>query len=74
MTRTLLPCGTPGGYARHRRRGEPVDRACLDARRAYQRRWRASREKAMRELVARHRAEFRSLLYAAMGADAGGAR
>ena len=34
-----LPCGSPGnaGAVRHRRRGEPVDAACAEAERKYQR-------------------------------------
>ncbi|MEW2393101.1 WhiB family transcriptional regulator [Streptomyces venezuelae] len=31
--RTLLPCGTPGAYDRHHRLDEPIDEACLAARR-----------------------------------------
>ncbi|GAA0550037.1 hypothetical protein GCM10010172_35120 [Paractinoplanes ferrugineus] len=35
----LAPCGTPSAWARHKRRGEPVDQACIEANRAYMRRW-----------------------------------
>ena len=35
--RTPAPCGTRAAAARHRRRGEPLDVACVDAERAYQR-------------------------------------
>lgn len=41
MTRALQPCGTPAAYQRHKRRREPVDQACQDARRAYGRRLRS---------------------------------
>ena len=29
--RPLAPCGTPGAYRRHYRRGEPVDEECRQA-------------------------------------------
>ena len=35
MTRLLKPCGTVAAYARHVRRGEPIDDACRDAARVY---------------------------------------
>jgi hypothetical protein len=35
MSGELAPCGTPGAYNRHRRRGEPIDEACRQARRDY---------------------------------------
>ena len=35
MARELQPCGTIGAAERHRRNREPVDDACLAARRAY---------------------------------------
>lgn len=34
---TVLPCGTPGAYARHVDRGEPVDDECREAYRAHNR-------------------------------------
>lgn len=37
MPRELQPCGTPAAYTRHRRRGEPVDDACAEARKAEKR-------------------------------------
>lgn len=39
--RELVPCGTAGAYRRHKRRGEPVCRACREAEREYRclRRW-----------------------------------
>lgn len=37
MSRQLKPCGTVGGYARHKWRGEPVDEACQIAWRDYHR-------------------------------------
>lgn len=33
--RTLAPCGTVAAFDRHRRRGEPVDAACIAAKRAH---------------------------------------
>ncbi|MFI2620430.1 WhiB family transcriptional regulator [Streptomyces sp. NPDC018584] len=39
--RALLPCGTPAAYDRHVRRGEPIDQACREGRRA---RWRSPRQ------------------------------
>ena len=33
MPRPPAPCGTNSAYLRHRRRGEPVDEACLEAHR-----------------------------------------
>ena len=35
MARELQPCGTIGAAERHRRNREPLDDACLAARRAY---------------------------------------
>ena len=32
--RALAPCGTTAAYARHKRRGEPLDQACIDAHNA----------------------------------------
>jgi hypothetical protein len=37
MPRELAKCGTRAAYARHKRRGEAVDRACQEANAAYQR-------------------------------------
>lgn len=37
MSRPLQPCGTIAAYARHVRRDEPIDEACREAMRAYQR-------------------------------------
>ena len=43
----LKPCGTRAAYVRHRRRGEPVDEACLAANnQATQSRQRAARQRA----------------------------
>lgn len=38
MARELQPCGTPGAYIRHWRRGEPIDNACREAHNAQVRR------------------------------------
>ena len=35
--RTVEPCGTRAAAKRHRRNDEPIDDACRDAERAYQR-------------------------------------
>jgi hypothetical protein len=35
--RAPAPCGTPAAAKRHRRKGEPLDDACIAAERAYQR-------------------------------------
>lgn len=44
--RMLAPCGTHAAYARHKSHDEPIDDACRDAERAYQRaRVRAARAK-----------------------------
>jgi hypothetical protein len=69
---TLLPCGTHAAYRRHIRRGEPVDGACTEARRKYQRdngrrpspATQAARAAALEVLAHRHPEEFRRL-YAA---------
>ena len=48
--RELAPCGTVSAYSRHRRRGEEVDQACLEANRAYGReKHREYRERKKRE-------------------------
>lgn len=41
--RVLKPCGTVAAYTRHKRKGEPVDRACQDAYNAHQRAMYANR-------------------------------
>lgn len=47
LGRPLRPCGTHAAFVRHKARGEPVDVACADAERAYQRsRRRRSRRRA----------------------------
>ncbi len=38
------PCGTPSGYKRHKRNGEPIDDACRLAYNAEQRRLYAARK------------------------------
>lgn len=42
MPRELEPCGTVGGYGRHKWRGEPIDEACQIAWRDYHRARRAA--------------------------------
>lgn len=44
----VTPCGTPSAFARHKRRGEAVDEACLAANRAYK----AAEARARRQAVA----------------------
>jgi len=41
--REIPPCGTHKAFSRHKRRGEPVDDACLEAGRAYSRDYQNSR-------------------------------
>jgi hypothetical protein len=41
--RSLLPCGTYAAAKRHRRKNEPLDRACLDALAEYQRQFNSKR-------------------------------
>jgi hypothetical protein len=35
----LAPCGTHSAYCRHKRRGETIDAACLEAERQYKAEW-----------------------------------
>ena len=42
----LKPCGTVAAYARHNVNGETPCEACIDAKRAYDREWRARRKRA----------------------------
>lgn len=42
MTRKLAPCGTIGGYGRHRARGEEICEPCREACREYHRARRAA--------------------------------
>lgn len=42
--RALSPCGTYAAAKRHRRKNEPLDRACLDALAEYQREFYAARK------------------------------
>lgn len=88
MSRQDAPCGTRAAYARHRRRGEPIDQACRDAERAYHRehyagmvairtRERLTRQEALEALAHRHPAEFARLLarvHAETLSPVGGAR
>ena len=59
-TKTVQPCGTNGGYQRHRKSGETPCAACREAKREYQRTYRASsestRDREYRYSLARHRA------------------
>lgn len=71
--REPAPCGTKVAAWRHRRKGEPVDRACLDAaaeyardRRVRKRQERPAREEALEALAWRHPEEFADLLRKAM--------
>lgn len=41
-------CGTPSGWNRHRRNGERPCERCVDAKAAYDRRWRAAPERTRR--------------------------
>lgn len=77
MIRPLRPCGTYPAYVRHRKYGEPVDVACLEAQRVYkraarrravalQRLHRVARSEAMEALVHRHAEEYAALLACAM--------
>jgi hypothetical protein len=56
-------CGTHSAAQRHRRKGEPLDPACLEANRAYMANYRATndgaRERSRRENSARTRALYR---------------
>lgn len=72
-----LGCGTNAAYRRHRRRGEPVDEACAEAHRHYNRvrysivflaksRLRGPRYQALEALVHRHRAEYAELFAQAL--------
>jgi hypothetical protein len=42
----LVPCGTHGAYERHRWRGEPIDEACAQAQREYDRERAQTRQRA----------------------------
>jgi hypothetical protein len=44
--RALAPCGTYAAAKRHRRKNEPLDRACLDALAEYQRQFNAAKRSA----------------------------
>ena len=48
----LVPCGTQSAYARHKRRGEEVDPACLTAAREYKAEWMRRRRAQQREEAA----------------------
>lgn len=73
------PCGTNAAFARHQRRGEPIDAACRAARNAYQREHRIAssvsgqvrrlaRQQALNSLLRRHAREYAEL-YAAAAAE-----
>lgn len=48
ITQQVAPCGTPGAYRRHLRRGEPADEAC---RRAYSLEQAEKRHRAKKQKV-----------------------
>lgn len=52
MGRQLKPCGTVGGYARHRLHKEPACAPCLEAYRVYQAEYRATRRRSDAECAA----------------------
>lgn len=69
----IAACGTRAAFERHRRNGEPIDRACRDANNEYRRRHyagavaveaaeRTMRQEALEALAHRHPDEFGRLL------------
>jgi len=55
MTRHLKPCGSLGGYSRHKKRGEPVCDPCREANRIYQADYRANRARSAADRAANPR-------------------
>lgn len=65
-------CGTENGYRAHKEAGGPIDWACRRAHAAVLRRRRAleaAKREATKQLIERHRGEFKGLVFAALQAQ-----